>query len=127
MATRPGVGRALILFLASGAAIIGLVLLATAYVRIGSATLLASNAGDVPCLQAYADDAPGSHVRYTVAPPQAICTWDVDGASQEVVVASASTAVFAAGAVLALGGGAVCAGMFLVPRWRRSRAAAPTP
>ena len=46
-------------------------------------------------------------MRYTVVPPQAVCTWDVAGEPTEVVVAAASTALFAAGAVLAVGGVAV--------------------
>ncbi|WP_028048846.1 hypothetical protein [Cellulomonas sp. URHD0024] len=112
--------RPLVLLLASAAALVGLVILAVALVGIGTRTLQAAQAGDSPCLQSYAQDLPGSHVRYTAFPPRSICTFDVAGAPRSVVVASASPAAAGLGAVLALGGIAVCAGVLLAPRLRRA-------
>lgn len=111
--------RPLVLLLASAAALVGLVILAVAYVGIGTATLRASSADSSPCLRAYAADLPGSHVRYTVFPPRSICTYDVDGVPTSVVVASAATATTGLGAILAVGGIATCAGVLLAPRLRR--------
>jgi hypothetical protein len=112
--------RPLVLLLASAAALVGLVLLAIAFIGIGTRTLQTSQTGDSPCLQAYARDLPGSHIRYTVFPPQSICTFEVDGVSTSVVVTSASPAVAGTGAVLALGGIGVCVGVLLGPRLRRA-------
>ena len=83
--------RPLILLIASATALVGLVILAVAFIGIGTRTLQHSQTGDSPCLQAYAADLPGSHIRYTVFPPRSICTFDVDGASTEVVVAAADS------------------------------------
>ncbi|MEZ0449487.1 hypothetical protein [Cellulomonas sp. ICMP 17802] len=116
-----GVGRALALLVASGAAIVGLVLLVICYSGIGIATLSTSKDDPDPCVQAYAAGTDDASVRYTVVPPQAICTWDVAGQPTEVVVASASPALFAAGATLAVGGVLVCVGLLVAPRLRASR------
>jgi hypothetical protein len=58
-------------------------------------------------------------VRYTVAPPRAICTWDVAGEPTEVVVASAPAGLAATGALLAGGGVLAAAALLVVPRLRR--------
>ena len=112
--------RPLTLLIASAAALVGLVLLAIAFVGIGTRTLQLSQTGDSPCLQAYSADRPGSHIRYTVFPPRSICTFDVDGESTEVVVAAASPGTAGLGALLAIGGAGVCAGVLLAPRLRRA-------
>ena len=111
--------RSLVLLVASGAAIVGLVLLAIAFIGIGTKTLEMQQTSDSPCLQAYTQDLPGSDVRYTVFPPQSICTYDVDGTPTSVVVASASSVTAGLGWGLALGGGGVCLGILLAPRLRR--------
>jgi hypothetical protein len=112
--------RPLTLLLASATALVGLVLLAVAFVGLGTQTLRASADGDSPCMQAYNAGHPGSHVRYTVFPPQSICTFDDSGTPTSVVVASTSLGVAGVAAALALGGIAVCAGVLLAPRLRRA-------
>jgi hypothetical protein len=112
--------RSLVLLVASGAAIVGLVLLAIAFIGVGTKTLEMQQTSDSPCLQAYTQDLPGSDVRYTVFPPQSICTYDVDGSATSVVLASAPPLTAGLGAVLALGGAAVCVTILLWPRLRRT-------
>ncbi|WP_315094536.1 hypothetical protein [uncultured Cellulomonas sp.] len=121
MAAQPSVRRALALLVASGAAIVGMVLLVVVYTGIGVTTLTASNEDLDPCVAAYSAGTDSATVRYTVVPPQAVCTWDVAGESTEVVVASASTALFTAGAVLAVGGVLVCLVLLLGPWLQRRR------
>jgi hypothetical protein len=116
-----GVGRALALLVASGAAIVGMVLLVVCYTGIGVTTLTSSKDDPDPCVQAYAAGTDDASVRYTAVPPKAICTWDVAGEPTEVVVAAASPALFAVGAVLAVGGVLVCVGLLLAPRLRALR------
>lgn len=124
VAAQPGVGRALALLVASGAAIVGLVLLVVCYTGIGVTSLSASKETPDPCVAAYAAGTDSASVRYTVVPPKAICTWDVAGEPTEVVVAEASTTLFAVGAVLAVGGGLTSLGLLVVPRVRRRLSAA---
>ena len=116
---RPSVGRALALLVASGAAIVGMILLVVCYTGIGVTTLTSSADDMDPCVAAYADGTDSASVRYTVVPPQAICTWDVAGEPTEVVVASASPALFAVGAVLAVGGVLTSVGLLVAGRVRR--------
>lgn len=111
--------QALALLVATGAAIVGIVLLVVVWVGVGTRTLQASAAGgDEPCLTAYAADEAGAEVRYLVAPPQSVCSWEVDGERREVVVASAPAGLAAAGALLAGGGILATAALVLVPRLR---------
>ncbi len=124
-AARPSVGRALALLVASGAAIVGLVLLVVCYTGIGVSTLTSAKDDPHPCVQAYAAGTDSASVRYTAVPPRAICTWDVAGEPTEVVVASASPALFVTGAVLAVGGVLVCVGLLVVGRLRRPSAVGP--
>jgi NADH:ubiquinone oxidoreductase subunit K len=121
VAAQPSVRRALTLLVASGAAIVGLVLLVVCYTGVGVTTLTSSNESMDPCVEAYAAGTGDASVRYTVVPPQAICTWDVAGEPTEVVVAAASTALFAVGATLAVGGVLVCVGLLVTPWVRRRR------
>ena len=88
-------GRALALLVGSGAAIVGMVLLVVCYTGIGVTTLTATKDDPDPCVEAYAAGTDSASVRYTVVPPKAICTWDVDGEPTEVVVAAASVPLFA--------------------------------
>ena len=125
-AAQPSVRRALALLVGSGAAIVGMVLLVICYTGIGVTALTDTKNDPDPCVEAYAAGTGSASVRYTVVPPQAICTWDVDGEPTEVVVAAASVPLFAAGAVLAVGGVLVC-GVLLVGPWlQRRRSASPT-
>lgn len=119
MAAQPSVRRALALLIGSGAAIVGMVLLVVCYTGIGVTTLTATKDDPDPCVEAYAAGTDSASVRYTVVPPQAICTWDVDGEPTEVVVAAASVPLFATGAVLAVGGVLVCGTLLITGRRRR--------
>lgn len=113
--------RPLVLLIASAAALVGLVMLAVAFIGLGTKTLEVSETGDSPCLQAVAQELPGSKIHYTVVPPQSICTFDDSGTSTSVVVAAASPGTAGLGAALAVGGAAVCLGVLLAPRFRRER------
>ncbi|GEL98689.1 hypothetical protein CTE05_22360 [Cellulomonas terrae] len=111
--------RALALLIGSGAAIVGMVLLVVCYTGIGVTTLTATNDDPDPCVEAYAAGTDDATVRYALVPPQAICTWDVDGEPTEVVVAAASVPLFATGAALAVGGVLVCGTLLITGRRRR--------
>lgn len=106
---------------ATGAAIVGLVLLVVLWVSVGVRTLEASAAGGQPCLEAYDADEGDAEVSYHALPPQSVCSWEVDGVRQEVVVTSAPTALAATGAVLAGGGIVGAAALLVVPRLRDRR------
>ncbi len=110
----------LVLLVASAVALVGLVMLVVAFLGIGTHTLQTSQNGDSPCLQAYAADLPGSHVRYTAFPPQSVCTYEVDGVSTSVVVESTSATTAAVAWALALGGAGVCIGVLVAPRFRKA-------
>ncbi|MBT0995352.1 hypothetical protein KIN34_13770 [Cellulomonas sp. DKR-3] len=118
--SRPGIARPLTLVLASGAAIVGVVLLLVALVTVGTRSLEATESGDVPCLQAVDADVAGAAVRNEVLPPRAVCTWtDASGTAETVVVAEASPVLFWAGLVLFVGGVLTCVGVLVAPRLRR--------
>ena len=69
--------------------------------------------------EAYAAGTDDASVRYTVVPPKAICTWDVDGEPTEVVVAvRVGPRCSRAGAVLAVGGVLACGRAGVAP-WLR--------
>ena len=121
-AAQPSVRRALALLIGSGAAIVGMVLLVICYTGIGVTTLTATKDDPDPCVEAYAAGTDSASVQYTIVPPKAICTWDVDGSRTEVVVAAASVPLFATGAVLAVGGVLVC-GVLVVGPWLQRRRA----
>jgi len=125
-AAQPSVRRALALLVASGAAIVGMVLLVVCYTGIGVSTLTSTTTDMNPCVAAWSEGTAAASVRYTVVPPQAVCTWDVAGEPTEVVVASASTPLFAAGAVLAVGGVVVCL-VLLIGQWLQRRRSATRP
>ena len=122
VAAQPSVGRALALLVGSGAAIVGMVLLVICYTGIGVTTLTTTKDDPHPCVEAYAAGTDSASVRYTAVPPQAVCTWDVDGEPTEVVVAAASVPLFTAGAVLAVGGVLVCVVLLIGPWVQRRRA-----
>lgn len=124
---RRGLSRrgALALLVASGLALLGVVVLAVGWFGIGTATLRASAAGSEPCLAAY-EAGSGVEIRYELLPARAVCVWDVDGVRQEVVVASVPPAVTAAGLALAAGG--ITATAAVLVRARRPRTAlSPAP
>jgi len=117
--------RALALLVASGLALVGLVVLAVGWFGIGTTTLRASAAGTEPCVAAYEGGA-GVQIRYELLPARAVCVWEVEGTRQEVVVASVPVAVTAGALVLAVGGiaGTVAA---LRPARAARRTSAPGP
>jgi hypothetical protein len=108
--------RALLLLVGSGVALLGILTLAALWVSLGVGTLRAGAVLDEPCLAAYDAAADGTDIRYTAFPPQAICSWTVDGEVREVVVQRSSTVVFGVAAVAALGGVALVAGVLVAGR-----------
>jgi hypothetical protein len=110
--------RALLMLVGSGVALLGLLTLVVLWISLGVSTLRAGAALDEPCLAAYDAESDDADIRYTAFPPQAICTWTVDGASEEVVVERAPVPVFAAAGLAAFAGLAVVAGVLVVDRRR---------
>ena len=98
--------RALVLLVASGVALAGIVTLVVAWITIGVTALDAGRVQTEPCLVAYAAGTHDAAVHYTAFPPNSVCTWTVDGTALEVVVASSPPAVAAAGLSAAVLGGA---------------------
>jgi hypothetical protein len=100
--------RALVLLVASGVALAGIVTLVVAWIAIGVTALDAGRVQTEPCLVAYDAGTHDAAVHYTAFPPRSVCTWTVDGTPREVVVASSPPGVVAAGLTAAvLGGGTV--------------------
>jgi len=114
--TRASLVRPLVQLLASGAALVGIVLLLTSFVTLGTRSLDASESGDVPCLEAVSAEAVHARVDNGYLPPRATCTWFVDGELRTVVVAEPSATVFWAGLVLAAGGVLTCVGVLVAAR-----------
>lgn len=108
--------RALLLLVGSGVALLGVLTLAVLWISLGVGTLRAGAVLDEPCLAAYDAAADGTDIRYTAFPPQAICSWTVDGESREVVVQRSSTVVFGAAAVAAVAGVGLVAGVLVAGR-----------
>lgn len=121
---RRGLSRrgALALLVASGVALVGVVVLAVGWFGIGTTTLRASAAGSEACLAAY-EVGSGVEIRYELLPARAVCVWDVGGVREEVVVASVAPAVTGGALALAVGGGAATAAVLV--RARRPRRVTP--
>ena len=115
---RPTRRQSLVLLVASGIGMVGLVVLGLAYLRVGSGTLELSAAESVPCLQAYTAQTEGAHVSYGVAPPDSVCTWQNGGVEQEVVLVSTPAGTFWLALTAAVGGIGVSAAV-AVPWLRR--------
>lgn len=98
--------RALVLLVASGVALAGIVTLVVTWITIGVTALDAGRVQTEPCLVAYAAGTHDAAVHYTAFPPQSVCTWTVDGTAREVVVASSPPTIVAAGLTAAVLGGA---------------------
>ena len=98
--------RALVLLVASGVALAGIVTLVVVWIAIGVTALDAGRVQTEPCLVAYNAGTNGATVRYSAFPPESVCSWTVDGAAQEVVVASGSPGVVAGGITAAVIGAA---------------------
>jgi len=114
--------RALALLVASGLALVGVVMLAVAWIGLGVRTLQASVTSGVPCLVAYEDD-PDVAVHFELLPARAVCVRDTGDERQEVVVATSPTAAVVGGLVLAVGGIAGTVTLLLPPRTRPPGAA----
>jgi len=115
---RPTRRQSLVLLVASGIGMVGLVVLGLAYLRVGSGTLELSAAESVPCLQAYAAGTQEARVSYGVAPPDSVCTWQNGGAREEVVLVTTSAATFGLAVTAAVAGLGVSAAV-AVPWLRR--------
>lgn len=113
--------RALAVLVASGLALVGALTLVVVWAGIGLSTSRAQAAGTPACLAAVDDDGT-ARVRYQAVPARSTCTWQVDGRTQEVVVASAPTSVVVGALVLGVGG-VVASTLLALPR-RPSAAAA---
>lgn len=113
--------RAVQLLAASGVALAGVLTLAFVWLGLGVNALRLSATGEVPCLTASqtADDV---RLAFELLPARAVCVHDVGGQRQEVVLASAPTAVVVGGIVLAVGG---ITGTVLVLRADRRRTPPP--
>ncbi|WP_146192428.1 hypothetical protein [Cellulomonas sp. WB94] len=98
--------RALVLLVASGVALAGIITLVVVWLGIGVTALDAGRVQTEPCLVAYQAGTHDAAVHYTAFPARSVCTWTVDGAPREVVVASAAPAVVAGGLTAAVLGGA---------------------
>jgi len=122
---RPSLRRPLTLLLASGGAIVGVVLLLVAFLTVGTRSIAATQAGDVPCLEAVSDEVPGASVHNSPFPPRTTCTWSPsEGTRETVLVAQASAGSFWTGAVLFVGGVVTCVGVLVAPRLRHGGAGA---
>lgn len=110
--------EALALLVASGAALVGLLMVVGTWLVLAVGTGAAVGAGDEPCLVA-ADTDPGVRVAYGLWPPRATCTRDVAGQREEVVLVDLPSWPVPTGAALALVGGAGTVVVLL--RRRRTR------
>ena len=114
--------RAVQLLAASGLALVGVLTLAVVWLGLGVNALRLSATGDVPCLASQTTD--DARLAFELLPARAVCVHDVEGQRQEVVLASAPTAVVVGGIVLAVGG---ITGTVLVLRADRRRTPPPAP
>lgn len=115
MSRPPSTRRALGLVLATGAALVGVALVAVAYLGLGVRTLqAAADPSASACLRAYAEDA-DVRVRYELLPPRSVCA---DGAGEHEV--ASSPAWQPVGGVALAAGGALGSVLLL-----RRRPAAP--
>ncbi|MDM7832388.1 hypothetical protein [Cellulomonas edaphi] len=104
------------------AALIGIAVLVVGWLSVARTTLAVTDEGTEPCLVAYgAEGAPraGARVHYEILPARSVCSWEVDGVREDVVVAQASTATTAVGTVLVVGGVIGTVTLLLVQRRRR--------
>ncbi|MFI2755192.1 hypothetical protein ACGIF2_17320 [Cellulomonas sp. P22] len=108
-------GQLLALLAGSGVALVGLGMLVVGLLGVGVTTLGSAATSDEPCLVAY--DAEQASVHFTVFPPRAVCTWDLDGA--EVVVGQMSPPAFAAGLTAVVLGAGTTAAVGVLTRRRR--------
>lgn len=97
--------EALLLLVATGAALVGLLMVVVTWLALAVGTGAAVGAGDEPCLVA-ADTDPGVRTSYELWPPRGVCTWDVAGERAEVVLVTAPSWPVPTGAALAVLGGA---------------------
>jgi hypothetical protein len=116
----PSVRRSLAMLVSSFVALVGIVLVVSAYVGVIAATSRATEEGSVPCVAAFSAGTDDAHVKYELAPPRSVCTWSPSGADERVVVAQGSTGLFGTGLALA-GVGVAGVVVLLVTGRRRAR------
>jgi hypothetical protein len=87
------VRRAALLAGGAGLALVGLVVLAVLWVGLVSATLRSGLAEDGTCVAAATAGEGDAAVTSSLLAPQAVCTWTVDGRTQDVVLAERSPVV----------------------------------
>lgn len=99
---------ALTIFLGSGAALIGLVILVVGWMQLAVATMAPDSGTADPCVVAYEDKTAGADVSFHVLPPKSVCVWTVDGERTTVVLNEQPAALaWSAAAVTLLGVGSV--------------------
>lgn len=99
--------------------ILGLGMLAASWLAVGVRTMRAAEAADAPaCVVAYGAGEQGADLHYELLPPRGVCTWTVDGRTQDVVVAQVPTAL-AAGAVVAVLAGVAGVTLWVVTQRQR--------
>ncbi|MGN8247445.1 hypothetical protein ACTHAM_001620 [Cellulomonas soli] len=106
-------------FVLTALGVVGLVTLAASWLVVGVRTMRAAESVDASaCVVAYGEGASDADVHYTALPPRGICTWTVDGRSQDVVVAQVP-AVVTAGACVAVLAGAAGVALWVVTQRQR--------
>ena len=110
--------RALVLLVASGVALAGIVTLVVVWLAVGVNALNAGRVQTVPCLVAYNAGTDGASVHYSAFPPQSVCSWTVDGSTQDVVVASGSPGIVAGGITATVLGGMTVVAVGILGRRR---------
>lgn len=114
--------RALVLLVSSGLALVGLVALVVMWVLVGVGALETGRDATSPCVVAFDDGTHDADVRFSAFPPQSVCTWTVDGVTQEVVVASAPRGLVAGAVAAAVVGAGTAAVVAFTGRRRPVRA-----
>ncbi|GEL95547.1 hypothetical protein CCO02nite_22050 [Cellulomonas composti] len=113
------VRRALVLFVASGIALVGVLVLVGCWIVVGARAGETTQEGSA-CLAAVDAQEPGAKIAFELMPPRSTCTfYQSDDLLVTEVLADVPPALAWAALAAALGGGLTCIAMFVVPRLRR--------
>lgn len=113
--------RAALLTTGAGLALAGLVTLLVIWVGLVTATLRTGLAEPGTCVAAATDGQDGAAIGSTLLPPRAVCTWEVDGVTEETVLAQGPAGVATAAVVAGGAGVLLVLGTVLAPLVRRAR------
>jgi hypothetical protein len=100
----------------SGAALLGLVTLVVVWVVLVSGSLSSGLADEGTCTAAAGAGTDAAAVATTLLPARSVCTWEVDGGVQEVVLSTVPDAVVVAALVGVVGGVVVVGATALAAR-----------